>query len=111
MLKVKRIDNNFIVSFTGVKHFDDTISKPAIKQLFQFVMTPNQNLFLDFEGIITVDESGLDVLYNMQKYAAARNNKIVLINVPKDVVLLFKKKKLDMYLDINPSEISEVVSG
>ena len=111
MLKIKREDNRFIVSFFEIKRLNTTISRIIEKQLIQLLNENEAEILLDLKGIKFIDTSGFNTLHELKNTANKYNSQLYLTNLSPEVMELFRLLELENTFSVveSPEKISEVI--
>lgn len=64
------------------------------------------NIVINLENINNIDQSGLDMLWTLKSLIEAKNGRIILCNMPREIEQSFNKDKAKIYLFESKNELT-----
>ena len=110
MLKIKRENNRFVVSFFEINRLNTTISRIIEKQLVQLLNENEAKILLDLKGIKFIDTSGFNTLHILKDTAIKYNSHLYLTNLSPEIEELFKLLEIENVFSVCKcaEEVAEV---
>lgn len=106
-VRIREVNN---INILDVEGRIDINSSDIIETVGWLTNTGKVNLIINFEGVDIVDYSGLSVLAIAYKNVTNHKGKLKLLNVPLNVIELFKVVKLETVFETYSDEESAVAS-
>ncbi|NOZ46099.1 MAG: STAS domain-containing protein [Chlorobi bacterium] len=89
MLKISNYNQDYSVSFNGIKRINITNASRFKDALLPIVTTQNNKITIDFNEVNFIDSSGFQVLITILKASELYNSHIEVMNVSDDLKELF----------------------
>ena len=100
MVKVNRIDNQFIVSFFNTKRFNSLIAYQVKPKISALISSPNSEVIFNFNGINFIDTVGFSILMELNEEANSQGSILSISNINEDVRELISLMKLEQTLKV-----------
>lgn len=102
MLKVEKIRNVLVVSFSQENKLNVTVSQ-KIKLEITKLVTPHTKLVMNLEGINYIDSTGFGMMLSILRTCKNNNSQLKFCNIAPEVMELIKLLQLQTVFDIRGS--------